>query len=143
MLQVVTEQCVCLQEPCSLCDEAKEALDPLRHRVRASFSSLHVFLGCGTLLHHQHLSLSLLISLSISVTLSLSRCLLVSLQFVLQLVDISLPENRTWFDRYRWDIPVFHLNGRFAMKHRVDLILLDKLLQEAETHMTDPLISPQ
>ncbi|XP_056915389.1 glutaredoxin-like protein C5orf63 homolog [Takifugu flavidus] len=73
------------KDPCSLCDEAKEALDPLRHR------------------------------------------------FVLQLVDISLPENRTWFDRYKWDIPVFHLNGRFVMKHRVDLALLDKLLQEAET----------
>lgn len=59
-----------------------------------------------------------------------------SLQFVLQLVDISLPENRTWFDRYKWDIPVFHLNGRFVMKHRVDLALLDKLLQEAETNNT-------
>ncbi|XP_029686561.1 glutaredoxin-like protein C5orf63 homolog [Takifugu rubripes] len=76
------------KDPCSLCDEAKEALDPLRHR------------------------------------------------FVLQPVDISLPENRTWFDRYKWDIPVFHLNGRFVMKHRVDLALLDKLLQEAETSNT-------
>ncbi|KAG8013043.1 Glutaredoxin-like protein C5orf63-like protein [Nibea albiflora] len=51
-------------------------------------------------------------------------------KFVLQQVDISLPENKVWFDRYRWDIPVFHLNGHFVMKHRVDIVLLDKLLQD-------------
>uniref|UniRef100_A0A3B4GTH0 Glutaredoxin-like protein n=1 Tax=Pundamilia nyererei TaxID=303518 RepID=A0A3B4GTH0_9CICH len=53
-------------------------------------------------------------------------------KLVLQQVDISLPENRLWWDRYRWDIPVFHLNGQFVMKHRVDTALLDKLLQDAE-----------
>lgn len=74
------------------------------------------------------------VSISLTLFLSFSLYLLGSLQFVLQLVDISLPENRTWFDRYRWDIPVFHLNGRFAMKHRVDLTLLDKLLRDAETN---------
>ncbi|XP_045897787.1 glutaredoxin-like protein C5orf63 homolog isoform X1 [Micropterus dolomieu] len=73
------------KDPCPLCDEAKDVLDPFRHR------------------------------------------------FVLQQVDISLPENRHWADRYRWDIPVFHLNGQFVMKHRVDVVLLDKLLQDAET----------
>ncbi|XP_037550872.1 glutaredoxin-like protein C5orf63 homolog [Nematolebias whitei] len=72
------------KDPCPLCDEAKEELQPLRHR------------------------------------------------FVLQLVDISLPENRHWFDRYRWDIPVFHLNGQFVMKHKVDVAQLDKLLQDVE-----------
>ncbi|KAG7237121.1 hypothetical protein INR49_032783 [Caranx melampygus] len=73
------------KDPCPLCDEAKEALEPIKHR------------------------------------------------FVLQQVDISLQENKVWFDRYRWDIPVFHLNGQFVMKHRVDIVLLDKLLQDAET----------
>uniref|UniRef100_A0A665UME6 Glutaredoxin-like protein n=1 Tax=Echeneis naucrates TaxID=173247 RepID=A0A665UME6_ECHNA len=68
------------KDPCPLCDEAKEALQPFRHRQ----------------------------------------------------VDISLQENKVWFLRYRWDIPVFHLNGRFVMKHRVDTVLLDKLLQDAE-----------
>ncbi|XP_020555461.1 glutaredoxin-like protein C5orf63 homolog [Oryzias latipes] len=53
-------------------------------------------------------------------------------RFVLQQVDITLPENRLWWDRYRWDIPVFHLNGQFVMKHRVDVALLDKLLQDIE-----------
>ncbi|CAI5694989.1 unnamed protein product [Oreochromis niloticus] len=72
------------KDPCPLCNEAKEQLQPFRHRL------------------------------------------------VLQQVDISLPENRLWWDRYRWDIPVFHLNGQFVMKHRVDTALLDKLLQDAE-----------
>lgn len=63
-------------------------------------------------------------------------CLCVFVQFVLQQVDISLPENSVWFSRYRWDIPVFHLNGQFVMKHRVDVMLLDKLLKDAETQAT-------
>uniref|UniRef100_A0A3P8W1V8 Glutaredoxin-like protein n=1 Tax=Cynoglossus semilaevis TaxID=244447 RepID=A0A3P8W1V8_CYNSE len=54
-------------------------------------------------------------------------------RFDLQQVDISRPENKLWFDRYKWDIPVFHLNGRFVMKHRVDTALMEKLLQEAES----------
>ncbi|CAJ1074905.1 glutaredoxin-like protein C5orf63 homolog [Xyrichtys novacula] len=73
------------KDPCPLCDDAKEELEPLRHR------------------------------------------------FVLQQVDITLPENKLWWDRYRYHIPVFHLNGQFVMKHRVDLVLLDKLLTEVET----------
>ncbi|XP_060939085.1 glutaredoxin-like protein C5orf63 homolog [Limanda limanda] len=76
------------KDPCSLCDEAKEELEPFKHR------------------------------------------------FVLQQVDISLPENKVWLDRYRWDIPVFHLNGQFVMKHRVDVPLLDRLLRDAETQQT-------
>ncbi|XP_017293171.1 glutaredoxin-like protein C5orf63 homolog [Kryptolebias marmoratus] len=72
------------KDTCPLCDEAKEELQPFRHR------------------------------------------------FVLQLVDIGLPENKHWWDRYRWDIPVFHLDGQFVMKHRVDMDQLDRLLRDAE-----------
>uniref|UniRef100_A0A8C6NMS0 Glutaredoxin-like protein n=1 Tax=Nothobranchius furzeri TaxID=105023 RepID=A0A8C6NMS0_NOTFU len=72
------------KDPCPLCDEAKELLQPFKHR------------------------------------------------FVLQLVDISLPENRLWFDRYKWDIPVFHLNGQFVMKHKVDITLLNRVLRDFE-----------
>lgn len=57
-------------------------------------------------------------------------------QFVLQQVDISRPENRLWWDQYRWDIPVFHLDGVFVMKHRVDVVLLEQLLQQAEARTT-------
>ncbi|XP_014868361.1 PREDICTED: glutaredoxin-like protein C5orf63 homolog [Poecilia mexicana] len=53
-------------------------------------------------------------------------------RFILQQVDISLPENRQWWDKYKWDIPVFHLNGQYLMKHGVDAALLDKLLQDIE-----------
>ncbi|KAF3845647.1 hypothetical protein F7725_008810 [Dissostichus mawsoni] len=49
------------KDPCPLCEEAKEQLEPLRHR------------------------------------------------FVLQQVDISLPQNAVWRQRYALDIPVFHL----------------------------------
>ncbi|PWA29781.1 hypothetical protein CCH79_00007767 [Gambusia affinis] len=72
------------KDPCPLCDEAKELLQPFKHR------------------------------------------------FILQQVDISLPENRQWWDKYKWDIPVFHLNGQYLMKHGVDAALLDKLLQDIE-----------
>ena len=73
--------------------------------------------------------------LSVSTPVSVSD-LSVCVQFVLQQVDITVPENSVWFDRYRWDIPVFHLNGQFVMKHRVDVVLLDKLLQDAEAQKT-------
>ncbi|XP_034051373.1 glutaredoxin-like protein C5orf63 homolog [Thalassophryne amazonica] len=74
------------KDPCPLCDEAKEILEPYKHR------------------------------------------------FVFQQVDISLPQNRMWLDRYKFDIPVFHLNGQFVMKHRVDIALLEQLLQDTEKH---------
>lgn len=35
-------------------------------------------------------------------------------------VDITLPVNKKWYKKYRYDIPVFHLNDTFLMKHRVD-----------------------
>ncbi|KAI2642453.1 glutaredoxin C5orf63-like protein [Labeo rohita] len=70
------------KDPCPLCDEAKEALEPYKHR------------------------------------------------FELQEVDITRPENRVWFDRYRYDIPVFHLNGQFLMMHRVNLALLERRLDK-------------
>lgn len=49
-------------------------------------------------------------------------------QFEWHEVDIRLPENKKWFGRYRYEIPVFHLNGKFLMKHRVDLKLLEQRL---------------
>ncbi|XP_029475170.1 glutaredoxin-like protein C5orf63 homolog isoform X2 [Rhinatrema bivittatum] len=72
------------KDQCPLCDEAKEVLEPYRHR------------------------------------------------FVLQEVDITLPENAIWFDRYKHDIPVFHLNGQFLMMHRVNCRKLEKQLSRLE-----------
>lgn len=51
-------------------------------------------------------------------------------KFELEEVDITSPENKEWFRRYRFDIPVFHFQGKYLMKHRVDSELLEKTLQE-------------
>ncbi|XP_039704529.1 glutaredoxin-like protein C5orf63 homolog isoform X1 [Pteropus medius] len=72
------------QDPCPLCDEAKEILEPYKNR------------------------------------------------FILQEVDITLPENSAWYERYKFDIPVFHLNGQFLMMHRVNISKLEKQLQKLE-----------
>ncbi|MCJ8742581.1 hypothetical protein PDJAM_G00083710 [Pangasius djambal] len=53
-------------------------------------------------------------------------------RFVLQEVDITLPENSVWFDRYKYDIPVFHLNGQFLMMHRVSTAVLEMRLAKSE-----------
>ncbi|KAJ8338663.1 hypothetical protein SKAU_G00354490 [Synaphobranchus kaupii] len=72
------------KDPCPLCDEAKEILEPYKQR------------------------------------------------FVLQEVDITRPENSVWYDRYKYDIPVFHLNGQFLMMHRVNIAVLEKRLARIE-----------
>ncbi|XP_061071832.1 glutaredoxin-like protein C5orf63 homolog [Conger conger] len=72
------------KDPCPLCDEAKEILEPYKQR------------------------------------------------FVLQQVDITRPENSAWYDRYKYDIPVFHLNGQFLMMHRVNVAVLEKSLARIE-----------
>ncbi|KAI1905143.1 hypothetical protein AGOR_G00013100 [Albula goreensis] len=72
------------KDPCPLCDEAKEILEPYKHR------------------------------------------------FLLQEVDITRPENSVWYDRYKYDIPVFHLNGQFLMMHRVNIAVLEKRLSSVE-----------
>uniref|UniRef100_A0A3B3SXZ8 Glutaredoxin-like protein n=1 Tax=Paramormyrops kingsleyae TaxID=1676925 RepID=A0A3B3SXZ8_9TELE len=53
-------------------------------------------------------------------------------KFLLQEVDITLPENSMWLDRYKFDIPVFHLNGQFLMMHRVNTAILEKRLEKIE-----------
>ncbi|XP_072037921.1 glutaredoxin-like protein C5orf63 homolog isoform X2 [Amphiura filiformis] len=53
-------------------------------------------------------------------------------RFVLDEVYIDKPENKKAFALYRYDIPVFHFNGQYLMKHRVDEELLEGRLQEEE-----------
>ncbi|KAJ7335648.1 hypothetical protein JRQ81_013589 [Phrynocephalus forsythii] len=53
-------------------------------------------------------------------------------KFILQEIDISLPHNSAWFEKYKYDIPVFHLNGQFLMKHRVDMEKLEDHLLKLE-----------
>ena len=46
-------------------------------------------------------------------------------------VDITLPENRPWYNKYRYDIPVLHLNGLYFAKHRVSVEQLNAGLEAA------------
>nr|XP_037281304.1 acetyl-CoA acetyltransferase A, mitochondrial-like isoform X3 [Rhipicephalus microplus]XP_037281305.1 acetyl-CoA acetyltransferase A, mitochondrial-like isoform X3 [Rhipicephalus microplus] len=43
-------------------------------------------------------------------------------------VDIEKPGNEAWHQCYRHDIPVFHLEGQFLMKHKADPGLLEERL---------------
>ncbi|XP_010183163.1 PREDICTED: glutaredoxin-like protein C5orf63 homolog [Mesitornis unicolor] len=54
-------------------------------------------------------------------------------RFILQEVDITLPENSVWYDKYKYDIPVFHLNGKFLMKHQVDIQKFEDQLTRVES----------
>ena len=42
------------------------------------------------------------------------------LQFIYEEEYIDLAENKEWFERYKYDIPVIHMNGDLLMMHRVD-----------------------
>ncbi|XP_038659990.1 glutaredoxin-like protein C5orf63 homolog isoform X3 [Scyliorhinus canicula] len=75
------------KDSCTLCEEAKEELEPYRHR------------------------------------------------FMLQEVDITVPENSVWYERYKYDIPVFHLNGQFLMMHKVNFKILEKRLTKLEEEL--------
>ncbi|XP_019372399.1 PREDICTED: glutaredoxin-like protein C5orf63 homolog [Gavialis gangeticus] len=58
-------------------------------------------------------------------------------RLILQEVDITLPDNVAWYDKYKYDIPVFHLNGQFLMKHRVDIQKFENQLAKLELQNDD------
>lgn len=37
----------------------------------------------------------------------------------LRAVDITDDEHCDWYDKYKWDIPVLHVNGKYWVKHRL------------------------
>lgn len=43
-------------------------------------------------------------------------------------VYIDDPSNREWFEKYKYDIPVIHIDGDYLMKHRVNEHLLRRAL---------------
>ncbi|XP_011404529.1 PREDICTED: glutaredoxin-like protein C5orf63 homolog [Amphimedon queenslandica] len=47
-------------------------------------------------------------------------------QFVYEEVCIDTSEGAKWYEAYKHDIPVLHINGRYLMKHRINE---DKLLE--------------
>ncbi|RXG58768.1 Glutaredoxin-like protein C5orf63-like protein [Armadillidium vulgare] len=50
--------------------------------------------------------------------------------FILEKVDISKPENSKWKELYEFEIPVFHFENRFLMKHRADIEILQNKIQD-------------
>eukprot|EP00795_Rhopilema_esculentum_P005908 gene5908-11246_t len=40
-------------------------------------------------------------------------------QCKIEVIDIGDEKNSLWFEKYKYDIPVIHLNGKFLMKHKV------------------------
>ncbi|OLY79291.1 Glutaredoxin-like protein C5orf63-like protein [Smittium mucronatum] len=50
--------------------------------------------------------------------------------FTIYEVDIKAPENKKWFDEYRYDVPVVHANGKFLLWHQVDVPRAIEKLQE-------------
>ena len=52
------------------------------------------------------------------------------MQIVLEECCIDVVGNEEWRRLYQYDIPVFHLNGRYLMKHRVDREKLQLALQQ-------------
>ena len=42
-------------------------------------------------------------------------------QHSLEAVDITDSENAEWFAKYKYDIPVLHINGQYWAKHRITL----------------------
>ena len=54
-------------------------------------------------------------------------------QFHLEEVDITDPMNKEWFEKYRYDIPVFHFEGKYLMKHKVDVKDFKSALIKFET----------
>ncbi|XP_032239433.1 glutaredoxin-like protein C5orf63 homolog isoform X2 [Nematostella vectensis] len=53
-------------------------------------------------------------------------------KFEYEEVDITAKGNEEWFYKYRYDIPVFHLNGKFLMQHRINETLLHAALKKCE-----------
>ncbi len=44
--------------------------------------------------------------------------------------DIDITKSRDLFRKYKLDIPVFHYNGEFLMKHKIDRVALNNLLEK-------------
>ncbi|RIA87753.1 thioredoxin-like protein [Glomus cerebriforme] len=52
--------------------------------------------------------------------------------------DIKAPENSNWFEKYKYDIPVLHLNNQFIFKHRIEQNELEETLRKfKETGIVD------
>ena len=51
-------------------------------------------------------------------------------QVKLEKVDITAVGNEKWWKSYKYEIPVFHFQGAFLMKHRANTNLLQKAIDD-------------
>ncbi|KAG7374953.1 glutaredoxin-like domain DUF836 containing protein [Nitzschia inconspicua] len=56
----------------------------------------------------------------------------------LQQVDITDREHREWWDRYKYDIPVLHINDMYWTKHRLTTDDATKALMQAKDGKFQP-----
>ena len=54
-------------------------------------------------------------------------------RFQLEKIFIDQKGNEMYFHKYKWDIPVFHFENDFLMKHRADVQLLESKLNHFES----------
>jgi Glutaredoxin-like domain (DUF836) len=59
------------------------------------------------------------LDLFLSVVLAQISCTSNHSSVSLEQVDITDEEHAHWFDRYKYDIPVLHMNGQYWIKHRL------------------------
>lgn len=45
--------------------------------------------------------------------------------------EVDITQDPEWFQEYKWDIPVVHIDGEFAFKHRLDATELSEALRAA------------
>lgn len=53
-------------------------------------------------------------------------------RFQFETVDITSSGNEEWWSKYKFEIPVFHFEGQFLMKHRADVELLETAIKNFE-----------
>lgn len=51
----------------------------------------------------------------------------------LEAIDITDPDKTEYFDKYKWDIPVLHINGLYWTKHRLTADEARKSLEDARS----------
>jgi len=51
----------------------------------------------------------------------------------LSAIDITDPDKTEMFDKYKWDIPVLHMDGKYWTKHRLDVDEAKDALIQART----------
>ena len=106
------------KQGCTLCDKVKDMLSSIRDQHP---HTLEVCFICFT-----------------PFSKSCSLCLIYG--DTIQAVDITDTDKTNWFDKYKYDIPVLHINRKYWTKHR--LTLTDEVIQTFQSIRDGTFISP-